>query len=91
MSANISSKTTLLISSWTTSAGSGSLRRSAAAEGGCDIIEFPDRNDAAAAAAELAGIIRPGDTVLIKASRAVGAERAAAVLTELLSKGEPSC
>ncbi len=65
--------------------------RSAAAEGGCDIIEFPDRNDASAAASALAEIIRPGDTVLIKASRAVGAERAAAALTELLSKGEPSC
>ena len=38
--------------------------------------------DAAEAAATVTGLVRPGDAVLIKASRLVGLERVAAALLE---------
>jgi UDP-N-acetylmuramyl pentapeptide synthase len=44
------------------------------------IFRFPEISTLDAPAKLLAGLIRPGDLVLIKASRAVGAERIAEYL-----------
>ena len=51
------------------------------------VAELPD---AAAAAAAVPGLIEPGDTVLLKASRGVGLERVAVALRETAAVGAPT-
>ena len=48
------------------------------------VFRFPDRSDATAPARTLAGILEAGDTLILKASRLIAAERVAAELKNLL-------
>ena len=48
------------------------------------VLRFKDRSDAAAPAKALAELLKPGDTVILKASRMIAAERVAEELKKLL-------
>ncbi len=48
------------------------------------VLRFGDRSDAAAPAKALAELLKPGDTVILKASRMIAAERVAEELKKLL-------
>ena len=48
------------------------------------VCRFPDRSDATAPARALADILEAGDTLILKASRLIAAERVAAELKNLL-------
>lgn len=56
----------------------------ASVKGECCVSRFPDRSDASAPARKLAEILESGDTLILKASRLIAAERVAAELKNLL-------
>ena len=57
----------------------------AALKGEDSVCRFPDRSDASAPARALADILGSGDTLILKASRLIAAERVAAELKNLLN------